>query len=146
MEKLQYRININAPREKVWNILWDDATYPQWTAAFSKGSRAETDWKKGSKVLFVDGSNSGMVSRVADNVPNEYMSFLHLGEYRNGVEDLDSDAVKKWAGSYENYRLKTMNGGTELSVEMDITEEHKQMFETMWPKALDKLKELAEKQ
>jgi hypothetical protein len=26
MEKQQFKIAINAPREKVWKILWDDAT------------------------------------------------------------------------------------------------------------------------
>ena len=81
MQKKEYKISINAPREKVWKTLWDDATYRKWTAVFSEGSNAQspdTDWKKGSKILFVDAKGEGMVSRIADVRKNEYMSFEHL--------------------------------------------------------------------
>jgi hypothetical protein len=145
MVKQQFKTTINAPREKVWNILWDDATYRQWTSAFSEGSRAETDWKKGSKVLFLDGSGQGMAATIADNKPNEFMSIKHLGVVKDGVEDYDSPEVKAWAGAMENYTLKTQDGKTELTIDMDITEEYKEMFAQMWPKALAKVKELAEK-
>jgi ligand-binding SRPBCC domain-containing protein len=144
MEKQVFNISINAPREKVWNILWSKDSYKAWTAPFAEGSHAETDWKKGSKVLFLDGKGSGMVSTVAENIPNEYMSFEHLGEIKNGVEDLDSPNVKQWAGAHENYTLKTVNGKTELKIDMDVTDEFKEMFRTIWPKALDKIKELSE--
>ena len=53
MEKKQFKIEIAAPREKVWKILWGDKTYPAWTSVFAEGSRAETDWEEGSKVLFL---------------------------------------------------------------------------------------------
>ena len=145
MEKQNFKILIDAPREKVWNTLWEDATYRVWTAAFTEGSHAETDWKKGSKVLFLDGKNDGMVSVIAENKPAEYMSIEHLGIVKNGKEDTESDKVKEWAGAHENYILKNKDGKTELTVEMDITEEFKSYFETTWPKALDKLKEIAEK-
>ena len=59
--------------------------------------------------------------------------------------DLDSEQMKEWAGSLENYTLKTVNGKTELTVDMDVTDEYKDYFEQAWPKALDKLKEIAEK-
>ncbi len=145
MQKQQFRTNINAPREKVWEILWGTETYPQWTAAFSEGSQAQTDWKKGSKVLFHDGSGSGMIARIEENITNEYMSIEHLGELVNGVEDMESDRVKQWAGAHENYTLKDVNGNTELIIDMDITEEYAKMFEEMWPKALAKVKEIAER-
>jgi len=45
----------------------------------------------------------------------------------------------------ENYSLKTQEGKTELVVDMDIAEEYKDYFNTTWPKALEKIKELAEK-
>ena len=37
MPALHFTVNINAPKEKVWETLWDDATYRQWTAAFHPG-------------------------------------------------------------------------------------------------------------
>jgi hypothetical protein len=144
MKKLTFTISIEASREKVWDILWDDKTYRQWTSAFTEGSHAESDWKKGSKVLFLDGKGSGMVSRVAENIPNEYMSFEHLGEILNGEEDLESERVKAWAGSHENYTLKTVDGHTELTMDMDITEEFEDMFKNIWPKALANIKMIAE--
>ncbi len=146
MKKQEFKIDINAPREKVWNVLWGEETYPKWTAPFAEGSRAETDWKKGSKVLFTDGKGSGMVSRIEENVPNEFMSILHLGEVKDGVEDTESEKVKQWAGAHENYTLKGTNGKTELIVHMDITEEFAEMFNNIWPKALAKVKDIAEKQ
>jgi uncharacterized protein YndB with AHSA1/START domain len=145
MEKMKFSVSINAPKEKVWQTLWNDASYRKWTSAFMEGSHAVTDnWKEGSKVLFMDPKGNGMVSTVAANKPNEYMSFKHLGEVKNGVEDTTSDKVKGWAGAMENYTLKGTNGKTELLVEMDITEDFKDYFVKTWPKALDKLKETAE--
>jgi hypothetical protein len=146
MEREQFKITIDATREQVWKVLWDDNTYRKWTSAFSETSYAKTDWKEGSKVLFLDGNNDGMVSTIAVNRPNEFMSIKHLGEVRNGVEDVESEAVKKWAGALENYTLKTVGGKTELTIDMDIDESHKDMFAGMWPKALQKVKELAEKE
>lgn len=145
MEKINFSTDINASREKVWEMLWNLDAYRAWTSAFTEGSYAKTDnWKEGSKVLFLDPKGSGMVSMVAANKPNEYMSFKHLGEVKDGVEDTTSDSVKAWAGATENYTLKGDNGTTTLSVDMDITDEYKEMFEKMWPKALEKVKALAE--
>jgi uncharacterized protein YndB with AHSA1/START domain len=145
MQKINFSSVINAPKEKVWEILWNLDAYKTWTSAFCEGSYAKTDnWKVGSKVLFLDPKGSGMVSMVAVNKPNEYMSFKHLGEVHEGVEDTTSDRVKVWAGSTENYSLKGENGTTTLSVDMDIADEFKEMFEKIWPKALEKVKALAE--
>ena len=144
MEKQEFKISIEAPREKVWDVLWNDDTYRAWTSAFSEGSRVETDWKKGSKVLFLNEKNEGMISTIAEKVPNEFMSFKHIGSITNGVEDFSSDDVKAWAGAEENYTLKTVGGKTELKVNMDITDEYLDYFKQTFPKALFKVKELAE--
>lgn len=145
MQKINFSATINAPREKVWNALWDLFHYNTWASAFAEGSTVKTDnWKEGSKILFHDGNGSGMVSMVAANRPNEFMSFKHLGMVKDGVEDTSSDAVSAWAGSLENYTLTGNNGSSTLSVEMDITEDFKDYFMKTWPLALDKVKGLAE--
>ena len=145
MEKKEFTITINAPREKVWETLWNDVSYRKWTAAFSEGSRVETDhWKKGTRVLFLDHKNAGMIAIIEENKPNEYMSFKHIGLMNNGVEDTSSDAVKGWAGAHENYTLRAVNGVTELTIDMDITKEFLDYFTNTWPKALALLKQLAE--
>lgn len=144
MEKLSFVTTINATKEKVWNTLWDDTTYRKWTSIFSPSSYAETDWNEGSKVLFLDADRSGMVSKIETKKPNEFMSFQHLGEVKNGVEDTESDKVKGWAGAHENYTLKEMGGSTELSVEVDLNEEFAEYFSNTFPKALEQVKALAE--
>jgi hypothetical protein len=144
MQKSNFQVTIDAPREKVWNILWDDKSYRAWTSVFGPGSHAKTDWNKGSKVLFLGDGGSGMVSMIEDKVPNEFMSFKHLGEVKDGVEDLESERVKQWAGAHENYTLKTVDGKTLLTVDLDINDEFAEMFNNLFPKALDKVKELAE--
>ena len=136
---------IDASPANVWDVLWGDETYREWTAVFAPGSGVKTDWKEGSKVLFLDGEGNGMVSRIARKKVNELMSFEHLGEVHDGVEDLTSEKVSAWAGAMENYYLKEVQGRTELTVEMDITDDFKEYFTTTWPKALEKLKSAAEK-
>src|SRR5215213_6741937 len=93
MQQKEFRISINASKEKVWETLWGDTTYPLWTSAFAEGSTVETDnWKKGSKVLFLDSNKRrGMVARVDENIPNKFMCIKLLGEVRDGVEDTTSD-------------------------------------------------------
>lgn len=144
MEKLHFTQTINAPKEKVWSTLWDDETYRKWTSVFSPSSYAESDWKEGSKILFLDGQGSGMVSKIEAIKPHEFMSFKHLGEVKNGIEDTESDAVKGWAGAHENYTLKEVDGKTELVVDIDMNEDYKDMFMQMFPKALEQVKILAE--
>lgn len=144
MEKMNFKTVINAAPEKIWNILWNDASYREWTAAFTEGSYAVTDWKKGSKVLFLDGKGQGMVSKIAENRPNEFMSIEHLGVVKDGVEDTSSEEIKGWAGAHENYTLKKVNGKTELIVDMDVTDDFKDYFKETWPKALESVRRLSE--
>jgi hypothetical protein len=145
MQKMNFSIDINAPREKVWNVLWGDKSYRDWTSAFMEGSYAITDdWKVGSKVLFLATDGKGMVSKVDTNRPNEFMSFEHQGIVKDGIEDTTSDAVKEWQGAKENYTLKEAGKGTKLIIEMDTSETEKEYFEKVWPKALERVKNLAE--
>ncbi|MEO7044687.1 MAG: SRPBCC domain-containing protein [Ferruginibacter sp.] len=117
MKKVKFSININATKEKVWSTLWDDSTYRQWCFVFASDSHAVSDWIEGSKIKFIDGKGNGMFSIIEKKIPNQQMTFKHLGELKNGVED-----KKDWAGAMENYFLNETNGITELNIEMDINE------------------------
>ncbi|MES2681802.1 MAG: SRPBCC domain-containing protein [Bacteroidota bacterium] len=148
MEKLTFKTEINAPREKVWTSLWEDKNYRDWTSVFAEGSKAETDWKKGSKVLFLDSKNDGMSSVIVENIPNQHMSIAHIGAVVKGVEYLDRPEDEVWRGAHENYTLTAAGPKTQLSVELESKGMDPKMleyFEQAWPKALEKLKELAEK-
>lgn len=149
MEKLHFNIFINAPKEKVWDAMLNDATYREWTKAFNKDSHYEGKWEKGSKMLFLgcdeNGGIGGMVSEIEEVRPYEFISILHRGLVQNGVEDTTSDMVKGWAGAHENYTFTERDGGTEVSVDIDIVSEMKDEFEGSWPKSLEALKEIAER-
>ena len=143
MTTLNFSITINAPKERVWEMLWNDASYRKWTAVFSEGisegSYAESDWNEGSKIKFLSANGDGMFSIIKKKVPNEQMIFEHQGEIKNGVE-----TISNWAGSEEAYYLKETNGVTELKVELDSTDDFKEYFSDTFPKALAVLKEISE--
>ena len=146
MEKLHFTTTINATREKVWNVLWSDANYRAWAAVFHEGSQAQSDWKEGSKILFTDGQGkNGLVSKIARLIPNEFMSFQHLGELRDGVEDLEIADKEGWGFAFENYKLDAAGGDiTNLTVEVDSNDAFAAYFKDKFPKALAKIKEMAE--
>ncbi len=51
-----------------------------------------------------------------------------------------------WSGqAYENYTLTPVDGGTRVDVEVDSDATYAEMFTELWPKALAKLKEIAER-
>lgn len=144
MKKEKFTIVIDAPKEKVWQILWNDETYKKWTAVFSEGSKAVSDWKEGSKILFVNENNDGMHSLIDKKIDNEIMNFKHLGMVKNGIELPEDEITKSWSGSMENYLLTEGDNNTSLTVEMDIVEEYQEYFNEKFPLALSKVKELAE--
>lgn len=148
MDKLRFSIVITAPAEKVWNTMFNDQTYRAWTDVFMSGSHYVGDWKQGSKILFLapdkTGGMSGMVSRIEQSRPFEFISIEHIGLVKNGKEDISSDEVKAWAGAHENYTFVQSGVTTEVLVELDSSEEYNEMFQDIWPKALQKLKSLAE--
>lgn len=144
MEKVYFKIDINAPKAKIWAILWNEDTYPIWTAPFSAGSKAITDWKKDSKILFLNNDGKGMIAKVDDHIPEEFMSILHLGLYKDGEKDFTSDKVREWENAYEKYKLSTKDGQSFLTVEVDTTLAFMPFFEEKFPEALNLLKKLAE--
>ena len=142
--KVQYSTRINAAKEKVWNTMLNEDTYRNWTDAFTEGSYYKGSWDKGSKILFLDPEGSGMVSRIADNKPYQFVSIEHLGFVKDGVEDLESEEAKAVTGAYENYTFTEKDGATEVLVELDLNDQYKEMFDELWPKALAKLKKIIE--
>ena len=149
MQKLHSSIIINAPKEKVWHAMLDDKPYREWTKAFNEGSYYKGSWEKGSKILFLGpdpktGEEGGMISRIAENTPYEYISIEHLGIVHNSVEDTTSEEARKWAPAYENYTFKEQDGATEVVVDMDIDENEADTFSKMWSEALQRLKAIAE--
>jgi uncharacterized protein YndB with AHSA1/START domain len=133
MKTLKFSIHIAAPRQIVWNTLWNDETYRKWTSVFQEGSYAVSDWKEGSKIVFMTPVGEGMSSVIARKIPNEFMSFRHMEETPGNM-----------TGALENYYLHEEDGITELKVEVDTAEDNVRYFESKFPLALKKIKELSE--
>ncbi len=150
MQTLHFSIQINAPRQVVWQAMLDHESYRVWTKPFNEGSYYEGTWEESSEMRFLGpspegGGEGGMFSRIRENRLHEFVSIEHLGFIKDGVIDTTSDEVKQWVPAFENYTFKEKGGGTEVLVDIDLPDAYKTMFEDMWPKALQALKELAEK-
>jgi len=151
MANVNYTIDIEAPKQKVWQVMLELDTYKEWTGAFHPGSTYEGSWDKGSKIKFVsedDRKLSGIFSQIAENIPYEYVSIEHLGEIVDGKEDMTSESAKQWSGSHENYRFTEKDGITTVDVELtgdNIGDEIRKMFDGMWLRSLQKLKEICER-
>ena len=146
LNRFRYSIAIAAPPSAVWHVLFDDETYRQWTTVFAAGSHFEGDWNEGSVIRFLTPERDGMVGVIAENRKHEYLSIEHRGHVLKGVDDTESDEVKKWTPTYENYTLTQVDDVTELTVDIDMPSSYEAQFEGVWSEALKAVKELAEKQ
>lgn len=144
MKTIKKSIEIEAPKEKVWDVMLNDKFTKIWYSEFKEGSRAETDWKVGSKAVFTDGSGNGIIGKIIENKTNESISIEYEGMIMKGKEDFDSKEAKEMRGSHETYMLSDNNGDTRVSVESDMTDEYYETMSSKWEKALQKVKELSE--
>lgn len=149
LTSFSYEVLINAPVSEVYLKMLDDRHYREWTKPFNAGSYFKGNWEKGSKILFIGcdetGKEGGMVSRIADNVRDKYVSIEHLGMYHDGKEIMEGPEVEAWRGARESYAFIPENKGTRLVIYLDITEQHAGYFNEMFPSALQSLKDICEK-
>lgn len=148
MEKLQFKIAIEAPAQKVYETmlgLKDKATYNSWTTAFNPTSTFEGTWKKNTKIYFVGtdekGERGGMVSHVEENIPAKFVSVRHYGFIQGDKEVTEGELVEKWTGGHENYTFTEENGVTTVTVDIDVIDEYLDYFKSMYPNAMQLLKE-----
>lgn len=152
MKKLQFKIYIKASIDKVYDFMLgiqSKSTYEQWTSLFNPTSTYDGSWAKGKKIQFFgideQGEKGGMVSRIAENIPNRFVSIQHYGLLKAGEEITEGPDVEKWANGFENYSFEEKNGTTTVIVELDTTEDFLDYMNETYPRALDTLKELCEK-
>ena len=143
LNTLKFQTTIEAPASVVWQILWDPATYPKWTAPFAEGSYVVSDWKEGSSVQFLGPDGGGIQSMIDKLVPNRLMRFKHSGELKDG-KPFENESNKEWAGAIEQYELSEANGSTVLDVSVDTTEGFSEYMSKTFPSAIQVVKKLAE--
>lgn len=147
MKKLQFEKQINAPAQRVWDVMWSEETYADWTKHFSPGSKMFVDeWKEGSKIKFVDADEKmGMINTITKlNEPHELL-FSAKGFVQDGAEDYESEEVKKVIGAQEGYELNEVDGVTTLKGFVETTSEYEEHMRNGFEKGFDEVKKLVEK-
>ena len=144
MKAKKFETIIDAPAKKVWDVLWSDKTYRDWTSVFSEGSYAESDWNEGSKIYFLTPEGDGMYSIIEKKIPNKLMVFKHLGVLKAKKEVPLDEESKKWTGAKEIYDLVEEGKKTILTASVDLMADFEAFFAETFPKALERVKKLAE--
>jgi hypothetical protein len=139
-QTLTYTIDLPAKRDRVWHLMLDDASYRDWTTAFHPGSYYEGEWKTGATMLFLGPEGGGMRAVIEAAEFPSYVSIAHKGEVKDGKAVDGPD----WEGAFERYRLSELPGGhTRLDVSLsEVPEAYVDMMNQMWPKALERLRQM----
>lgn len=142
MKDMQFSIEINASKEHVWGTLWQDETFQQWAGIIDPGTYMKGELQEGGEVEFISAENGyGVTSLVAKLVPGEFLLLKHSADTReNGSQERE----KEWTGGEESYSLTEKDGVTTLAVTFGVPTKMEEYFKVNYPKALEKVKELAE--
>lgn len=145
---LHFEKRIEAQPEEVHRIMLDDETYRDWASLFHPGSYYKGTWEKGSEIRFLgpseDGQDAGMIGRIRENLMGKAISIEHFGVIDKGQVVTNGSGVDDWVGAQENYYLREENNETILTVVTDTNAKYEEYMREVWPKALDRLKEICE--
>jgi hypothetical protein len=144
MKTLEFNININAPKEKIWKILWENKTYTDWVSVFCEGTYAVSNWNEGDTIHFLTPTGEGMNSIIEKKIDNQYMAFKHISEMKNFEAMPIDDTASEWTGCREIYELIQEENSVQLLVKMDALEKYVDYFNTTFQKALERVKQLSE--
>ncbi|TFD94357.1 SRPBCC domain-containing protein [Jeotgalibacillus sp. R-1-5s-1] len=142
MKETSFSIRINAPKEHVWTILWEDKTFQDWASIVDEGTYKKGDMKEGNTIEFISSVNGyGVTSLVEKLQPHEFVLFRHRADTKeSGQQERDNE----WTGGKESYSLSEEKGVTLLVITMDIPTEQEETFADRIPKALKRIKQLVE--
>src|SRR5690606_10753408 len=97
--------------------------------------------KEGNEVQFISAENGyGVTSLVEKLVPNEFLLLRHQADTQGSGEQ---EREKEWTGGKESYTLVEKDGVTTLTTDFDVPPELEEYFKVNYPKALQRIKELA---
>jgi uncharacterized protein YndB with AHSA1/START domain len=143
MKEMQFLVEIHAAKEKVWDTLWQDETFREWAGIIDPGTYMVGDLKEGNKVQFISAENGyGVTSLVEKLTPGEFLLLRHQADTQ---EDGKRERENQWTGGKESYSLAEKDGTTTLAAAFDVPPELESMFKVSYPKALERVKVLAER-
>ena len=143
MKKIQFSIEINASKERVWATLWEDVTLRDWANIIDEGTYMRGVMKAGNEIEFISSVNGyGVTSLIEKLIPNEFILFRHRADTKGSGQQ---EREKEWTGGTESYSLTEKDGVSVLIATADIPDELEEIFNIRLPRALDRIKALAEK-
>jgi uncharacterized protein YndB with AHSA1/START domain len=142
MKKMQFSIEINATKEKVWDTLWQDETLRQWASIIDPGTHMVGNLKEGNEIQFISGNGYGVTSLVEKLTPYEFLLLRHSADTKDSGK---REREKQWTGGKESYSLTEKNGTTTLTFTSDVPPELEEYFKVNYPKALERVKVSAER-
>jgi len=144
MKQMQFTIEINTPKQKVWDTLWQDETFREWAGLIDPGTYMVGELKEGNEVQYISAENGyGVTSLVERLRPGEYLLLRHQADTQ---DEGKREREKEWTGGEESYSLSEKDGTTTLAVAFDVPSEMEELFKGLYPKALERVKALAEGQ
>lgn len=139
---MQFSIEINASKEKVWKTLWEDNTFREWADIIDPETYMLGDLKEGNEIQFISGSSGyGVTSLVEKVIDYEFLILRHHADTQ-GVGKRERE--KEWTGGKEIYTLIENNSVTTFTAEIDVPSELQEYFQNTYPKAFAKIKAIAE--
>ena len=143
MKKMQFSIEINATKQRVWDTLWQDETFREWASIIDPQTYMVGDLKEGHEIQFISSASGyGLTSLVEKLVAGEFLLLRHRADTQ---EDGKREREKEWTGGEEIYSLEKKDGTTTLTVAFDVPPELEAEFKVTYPKALERVKVLAER-
>ncbi|MDD3307834.1 MAG: hypothetical protein PHO29_12165 [Acetobacterium sp.] len=143
MKKIQFSIEINTAKERVWETLWEDITFRDWANIIDEGTYMKGAMKEGNEIEFISSvSGYGVTDLIEKLNPNEFVLFRHSADTKKSGQQ---EREKEWTGGTESYSLAEKNGVTTLIVKTDVPKEQEETFKIRFPRALERIKTLAEK-
>ena len=142
MKEMQFSVEINASKQKVWDTLWQDETFRQWAGIIDPGTYMTGEMKEGSELEFISSENGyGVTSLVEKITPGEFLLLRHHADTQDTGK---RERAKEWTGGKENYSLIEKDGTTTLTTTFDVPPNLIEYFRVSYPRALQRVKELAE--
>lgn len=143
IETLTFHQRVNVKPELVWEYMWDQDGYSEWTSVFTEGSQYQGVIQEGQRIHLLDGKGGGMYSDIDAYKDNDHLIFKHIGSLKEGKE-MPIDEGSRWTGSLEKYFIKPHSNGCEIIVEVDTDPEYIDWMNKAFPKALEAIKRIAE--
>lgn len=140
---MQFRVEINTSKKRVWDTLWQDKTFRQWAGIIDPETYMSGEFKEGNEVQFISAANGyGVTSLVEKLTPGEFLLLRHSADTQ---ESGKQKREKEWTGGEESYSLSEKDGTTTLTATFDVPLELEEYFKANYPKALERVKVLAER-